>query len=216
MEAVILRATRRERLGTRHTRRLRQQGQTPAIIYGHHEDPEAVSLEEHDVELAMQHHTRLIEVSLDGKKAPLLIKAVQYDHLGTTPIHLDLMRVDMDERVRVAVDVELRGDPQGVHEGGVLHQLLNSVEVECLVTAIPESFRPSVAHLTAGASLQVRDIELPPGVTMLTNLEERVATCSIPTAVAEEEVEVEEAEAEEAEPEVIGRARQEDQAKEGS
>jgi len=217
MQTVTLQAKRRDHLGTKYARRTRQQGMIPAIIYGHGETPEPVTLEEHDLELALHHHSRVIEVELEGQKKPLLIKAIQYDHLGTTPIHVDLVRVAMDERVRVEVEIELRGEPAGIHDGGILHQTLNSIEVECLVTAIPESLRPSVAHLHLGDSLLVKDIEVPAGVVVLHNLEDRVATCSAPTAAAEEE-EVEATEAEEgegtAEPEVISRAKSDEQSNE--
>ena len=217
METVILQAIRRERLGTKYARRTRQQGNIPAIIYGHGETPEPVTLQEHDVELALLHHSRLIDVDLEGRKESLLIKAVQFDHLGTTPIHLDLIRVAMDERVRVEVEIELRGEPAGVHDGGILHQSINSVEVECLVTAIPESLRPSVVHLGLGDSLLVKDIEVPPGVSILHKADDRVAICAAPTAeIEEEEAVVPEGEQAEgaAQPEVIGRAKAEQESAE--
>ena len=210
MESVIIPAKRRKVVGSKHSRRLRQQGHLPAIVYGHGEAPETISLQAHDVELALLHHSRLVELDVEGKKEKYLIKAVQYDHLGTTPIHLDLMRVSMDERVTVQVTVELKGTPKGASEGGHLDQLLDSIEVECLVTAIPESFRANVNDLGIGDAIAAGDVELPQGVTLLTDPEEKIVICREPTVAREAEEEEGEPTEGSAEPEVIGREKSED------
>ena len=142
---------------------------------------------------------------LNGSKSSFLIKSVQYDYLGTNPIHLDLMRVNVNERIQVNVEIELRGTAKGTEEGGVVSQILNAVEVECILTNIPESIRASIAHLDINDDLLVKDLELPEGVTAVTDGEEQVAVCRVPTVVEETE-EGEEGEAQ-AMPEVIGRAK---------
>jgi large subunit ribosomal protein L25 len=211
METLILAGTHRTNVGTKYTRRLRAAGKTPVIIYGHGQEPEAIALNTHDVHQALEQHSRLLAVEVEGRKEQYLIKAVQYDYLGTHPIHVDLMRVSMDERVRVQVEIVLRGTPKGAADGGVLTQTLSAVELECLVTAIPESLRVSVAHLGMGDALAVKDIEAPPGVTILADPDTRVAACSAPMAAPEP---VEEAAETTAEPEVIGRAKEEAPAEE--
>lgn len=209
MDTIILTAEAREVGGTRVARALRKTGRLPAIIYGHKETPEAVSLGEHDLEVALTHGARVLELEIGGSKKPYLIKAIQYDHLGAIPIHVDLTRVDLDERVHVTVGIELRGVPKGVHEGGVLEQDLRSLHVECLVTAIPDTLHPFVTHLNVGDSLLVSEIDLPEGVVATTDPNERVAT----VRALQEEVEAEpgeEGEEKTTMPEVIGRARDED------
>ena len=206
MENAVLPATRRTQLGTKYTRRIRQRGQIPAIIYGHKEAAIPIALDAHEVENLLHHHSRVIQVNLDNKSEQFLIKAVQYDHLDTTPIHLDLVRVDMNERVEVEVEVVLRGTPAGAHDGGVLLQPVNRVLVECVVIAIPEEIRHSVVDLGLGGTIHAKDLHLPPGVTLLTDADEMIAVCREPTAAVEEE-EVEAVEGEEGgEPQVIGRA----------
>lgn len=118
METATLKASRRDKIGTKHTRRLREKGLLPAIIYGHGEDPESVSLPAHDVAVELHHGARVLKLALNRKTGQFLIKDIQYDYLGTTPIHLDLMRVDLDETVTVRVGIELKGTPKGVSEGG--------------------------------------------------------------------------------------------------
>jgi len=189
-------------------------GRVPAVIYGHKEPPESLSLALHDVELALAHGARMLQVKLGRRKKQYLIKEVQYDYLDHTPIHLDLARVDLDERVRVRVGIELRGVPKGVSEGGVLDQHLADLEVECLVTEIPDTLRPVVIDLGLEESLLVKDLELPSGVVALADPEERVAT--VKTLLVAPEPEQAEAAAEPTaeteEPQVIGRARKEEEA----
>lgn len=209
-ETITFKAEPRESLGTRASRALRETGRLPAVIYGHNEPVEAVSLEEHDVEGALAHGARTLDVTVGGRTQRCLIKEVQYDHLGIAPIHIDLTRVDVDERVRVAVGIELRGVPKGVSEGGVLDQNLAEVQVECLVSDIPETLRPIVTDLDIGDLLLVKDLPLPDGVVAVTDDEERVATVRA-LAVAEEPEVVEEGEEETAEPTRIGRVRKEEE-----
>ncbi len=210
MEITTLKSLPRDTIGTRAARALRAAGRLPAIIYGHGEAPESVSLLMRDVEEALARGARMLPVEVGGKGHQFLIKAVQYDHLDAAPIHLDLTRVSMDERVKVYVGIELRGVPKGVADGGVLDQHLAGIEVECLVASIPDTLHPLVTDLELGASLLVKDLELPDGVVPLADPEDRVATVR---AVAEE-VEAEEPEGDEKEaavPERIGRIRKDDE-----
>lgn len=207
MEATIIQAKRRTQLGTRVSRREREEGLIPSIIYGHGEEPESVSLPQKEVLSELAHGSRVLEVNIEGQKSQYLIKSVQYDYLGTYPIHLDLMRVDADEKVKVSVGLELRGEPKGLSEGGILEQRLVSIDIECLVTQIPETLHPSVSQLELGESLTVADIEWPPGVVPLIDGDEKVATVRAPAAEVEDE-EVAEGE-EKAQPEVIGKSKEE-------
>lgn len=182
----------------------------PTIIYGHGEAPESASLSTHDVQVALARGARTLRVELGGATTQYLIKEVQYDYLGDVPIHMDLARVSLDERVKVRVGIELRGLAKGISDGGMLDQHMVELAVECLVAEIPGTLHPSVTDLELSASLLVKDLELPPGVVALADPEERVAT----VRVLLEQPEAEEAEGEEgaagAEPERIGRVRKED------
>ncbi len=210
MEMITLKGERRKELGTRATKALRATGMIPVIIYGHGEAPETVSLPLHDVMVALAHGARTLQVKRGQTKNQYLIKDVQYDHLGNTPIHIDLTRVDLDERVKVRVGIELRGVPKGVAEGGVLDQYMADLEVECLVTEIPETLHPLVIELGLGDSLFVKDVELPAGVFALAEPDERVATVRTLAEAPEPEVS-EEAEEKTGQPEVIGRVRKEEE-----
>ncbi len=216
MQIITIKGEPRTAAGTRVARKMRSEGRLPAVIYGHGEPPESIAIHEHEVEVALAHGARMLQVDLHGKVLPYLIKEVQYDHLATTPIHLDLARVDLTERVRVKVGIKLRGTPKGIHDGGVLDQPMAQIEVECLVTEIPDTLHPVVTHLALNESLYVKDLVMPSGVVALANPEDRVATVRLlaeevvaPTVAPVGEVVA-------AEPERIGRVKKEEPTEEGA
>jgi large subunit ribosomal protein L25 len=151
----------------------------------------------------------VIKLRLDGGEEQYLIKSVQYDHLQQTPIHVDLMRVDVTERVQVRVPVELRGRPRGTLEGGTLVSVLTELDVECLLLQIPEHLRAKVDHLGLNEALHVRDIPVPPDVTVLNQPDEIVAIVHPPRGTTAAEVEVAATEGA-AEPEIISKGPKEE------
>ncbi len=217
METNQLKGERRTSVGTRDSRSARAAGRLPAIIYGHGADPEPITLGAHDLDVALRHGARMLDVELAGKTAPYLIKAVQYDHLATTPIHLDLVRVDLDEKVQVQVGIELKGTPVGSQDGGIVDQMMADLAVECIISAIPDTLHPTITHLKVGDSLLVKDIELPPDVVVMSDPEARVATVRLSAAaIDDDEAEAtveDEAEEKTDEPERIGRVRKEEEGK---
>jgi large subunit ribosomal protein L25 len=197
-------AKQREERGSRRARRLREQGLIPGIVYGHGAENMAVTLNEHDVEVALLHGERVLELDVDGKAQNVLIKDVQYDTFGQQVLHVDLTRVDLDERVEVQVPVVLRGTP--ADEEAVLQQTADEVTVECAVRSIPDEIAVRVNEMRGGDVLQMKDLPLPEGVRLLDDPEETVATMTYVSE--EEEVPAEEEVA--AEPEVIGREEAEE------
>lgn len=197
----ILKANKREELGSRKVRRLRAQGLIPAIVYGHGQQPQPVTLNEHDVELAMQRGERLLDIDIEGDRQNVLIKDMQYDIYGHTIMHVDLALVNMDERVEVSVQIVLKGTPVGVTEdGGMLQQIANEAKIECFVRSIPDQIDLAVGELKVGDHLIMSDLPLTDGAKLLEDSNAPIATVRL---MAEEQ----EAPAEEettAEPEIIG------------
>ncbi|NLW85503.1 MAG: 50S ribosomal protein L25 [Planctomycetes bacterium] len=197
-----LKAVAREGRGSRLSRHLRQKGMVPAIIYGHKVEPRAVALGGHDLELAL-HASRLLALDVEGHTENVLIKDVQYDAFGTKLLHVDFARVNLDERVSVTVPIILRGKPTEV--GAVLTQVTNDLEIECLVTSIPDEIRIPVGEMKIGDVIKAKDVPLPQGAALL--VEEDVLICTV--SVVAEEAEAPAAEAGAAEPEVIGEKKEE-------
>jgi large subunit ribosomal protein L25 len=199
-QTVQITATPRSELGSRKNKRLRDKGLVPGVIYGHKEAVVPVTLPKKELVTHLHKGVHVFDLGLDGKSEKVLVKDVQYDHLGIEVLHVDFARVSLDEKVEVTVPLELKGTPKGEAEGGVLQTLISDLEVECLVTDIPENIRVNVADLGVDDVIHVRDLQLPNGVRALQDGEVIVATVKV---VAEEEA----APAPEgsAEPEIIGK-----------
>lgn len=213
MDTATLKAEPRQANGTRAARRLRRDGKIPAIVYGHGEAPEAIAVNAHELSLLIEHGAHLIELQVNGSPHQVLIKDVQFEHLGINPVHVDFVRVSAHERVTVKVPLELKGTPVGTNEGGMLEHELVDIEIECLATEIPDVIRVNVADLRVGQSLHVREVALPDNVTAVTPAETIVCTVRL-KKVAEEAV-VAAAEAAATEPELI-RRREAEEAEEES
>ncbi len=212
MEIATIQGETRKPGGRNVNRRLRQRGLVPAVIYGHGKAPEVAAVSLHDTVAALKKMAHVIQLKIDGRDEQYLVKEVQYDHLNQVPIHVDLMRVDLSERVHVKVPVELKGTPIGVTEGGVLVHVLADLEVECRALEIPETLRARVDHLVLNGALHVREVELPPDVKALHNPEDIVAVVHPPRGTTTAEVAASEAEGVAAEPEVITKGKEETEA----
>jgi large subunit ribosomal protein L25 len=199
-------ATPRNELGSRANKRLRDTGFIPGVIYGHKEAVVPVTLPKKEVVNHLEHGAHVFNVALDGKSETVLVKEVQYDHLGIEVIHVDFARVSLDEKVEVTVPLELKGEPKGEADGGVLQQILAELEIECLVTEIPDAIRHNVSEMALNDVLHIRDLKLPPGVRVLQDEDLIVATVK---EIVEEAAPLAAAEEGAAEPEVIGRKLEE-------
>jgi len=199
-----LKATKREVTGTTACRRLRAQGEIPAIIYGRKEEPVPIQVHKDELDRGLRLHARMFDLKVGRKKNTVLLKEVQYDAMGDEIIHADFVRVAMDEAVTLNVPIELKGAPKVEHS--VLQQTLDHLEIECLPSDIPEAVIVPVGDLEISQNIQVSDIEAPEGVTVLTDPEVIVVTL---TATAAEEATADEEAASVAEgaeePEIIGK-----------
>jgi large subunit ribosomal protein L25 len=154
-----------------------------------------------------------MNIQMGKEHEAMLVKEVQYDHLGKEIIHVDLMRVDVTEMVRVTVPIELKGTAKGTHEGGMVEVHTDHVEVECRVTEIPERILVSIKEMAIGDSLHAKDLQLPEGVKLVSPAELLLATCHV---VAEVKT-TEELEAEmPAAPEVITEVKREEEGAEAA
>src|SRR4030042_6291170 len=143
-EKLVLDAEPREHTGSSYSKAVRKQGRIPVIVYGHKKEPIAASVDAHDFSEGLHHGHRLIDLKIGRKKETVLVKDLQYDHLGKNIVHADLIRVDVSEKVTVSVPLELKGTAKGAHEGGIIEGHTNHLEIECMVTEIPESIVVSI------------------------------------------------------------------------
>lgn len=214
MQIETLKVEPRSTQGTRAVQRLRKSGVVPGIVYGHGQSPEAVQVDRHSLELLLHKNAHVLQLDRGGRTESCLLKDVQWDHLGIAPMHVDFTRIDLSEKVKVKVRVELRGTAKGQSEGGQIVQQLMDMEVECTAASIPDSIRVNIADLALHQLLHVREIAMPEGVRAVTDGEAIVVACR----EAIEHLEVAPAAAAEgsAEPEVIAKGKIEKEGEEAA
>lgn len=201
-ESAQLSAQPRKELGSRANQRLRAAGFVPGVVYGHKEAVVPVTLPKKEVVTHLERGAHVFDLQLDGKSEKVLVKEVQYDHLGLEVLHVDFARVSLDERVEVTVPLELKGTPKGEADGGVLQQIISELEIECLVTEIPAKIVHNITEMEKDSVLHISDLKLPPGVKCTQDEDQIVAMVK---EIEEETPVAEAAETGAAEPEVIGR-----------
>jgi large subunit ribosomal protein L25 len=182
--------------GSRSARRLRRSCAVPGVVYGGGDAPVHFSVDARILRNTLAHSGAILQVSLDGgKESPVLVKDVQRHPVRGEVVHVDLLRVRMDEAIHTTVVVELTGGDEapGVVEGGVLSQETREVNIEALPGDIPDAITHDVSGLEMNATLLLSALTAPRGVTFLDDPEETVvATITPPTLEpVEEEIETE-------------------------
>jgi large subunit ribosomal protein L25 len=181
-ETVTLKAEPRTQRGSRAALKLRKQGLIPAIVYGHKEANVSVSVSADELDRAIRIlHARVLNLQLGGKSETVLVRELQWDHLGKFMLHVDFARVSATDRVKVSVPVELRNTPKATG-GGVLDQPLHALHIECFSTQIPEAIRIDITNLALGAPIHVRELSLPEGVSVIEPPEAVVVQLKLPGA----------------------------------
>jgi large subunit ribosomal protein L25 len=194
----------------------------PAILYGHGAEPQPIAVGGTELLRLLEKihpESTIVELSVDGKPVRALFREIQRHPLKPGIVHVDFQEIHAGETIRIEVPVHLVGTAEGVrNQGGILDQVLRSVEIEVDPTNIPERVELDVTALTIGRSLHVSDLHIP-NVEILTDAELTICTVSAPrveeAAVPAAEGAVAEAAAV-AEPEVIkkGKAEEEEAAEE--
>lgn len=192
----------REGTGKGPARRLRAAGRIPAVCYGRGATPLGISLDPSALDRLLKTSTAgmntLIELQIEGggeyHGKPMLVKELQRNPISGRILHADLYAVNLQEAIQVSVPIHLEGTPEGVKTGGILDQTLREIELECMPQAIPEEVRLDVSELMIGQSLHVRDLLLPEGTTLLSDLDLAVVSVGSPAVAEEPEAEAAEGE----------------------
>jgi large subunit ribosomal protein L25 len=172
------------------------------VLYGGGAEPVGFDADARELRLALASSGAVLDLSVDGEKpTPVVLKEAQRHPVRGETVHVDLLRVRLDQAISAVVPLELTGveDSPGVKQGGVLEQITRELNVEALPTAIPESIVHDVSEMEIGDTIVLSALGVPEGVTLLDDLEETVlATLSPPRLQSEVSEEIE------AETEVVG------------
>lgn len=205
MAEVTLEVTRRETTGKEVAKKLRRDGKVPAVVYGGHRDPVAITVDRKSVSELIQkseHGIRsvfLLKMADSDQQRHAMIKELTINPISRKMTHIDFVRVVMDEMVKVTVPVHIVGTAIGVKEGGLLDFQVRDLHVECLPNAIPDSIDVDVTSLAHHEYIRVKDLKLPEGTTVSDDPErvvvgvthakaDAVVDAVAETAVAEPEV----------------------------
>jgi large subunit ribosomal protein L25 len=213
MEVVEAQPRPAEGRGKNEARRLRRGGRVPAVVYGARKDSVAVSLDPKQVARILHSesgHNTIFDLQVGSERTKAMIVDWQLEPVKGWLLHVDLKRIAMDERIKVKVPIQLKGEAAGVKtQGGVLEQLLREVEIECLPGDIPGHIEVDVTELVFGKVVRVTDLPRSEKVKFLTDANYPVAHV---ISIKEEEVAAPAeagVEAAPAEPEVIKKGKQE-------
>lgn len=199
-DKTMLKALRRNGAGKSVARKMRQAGQTPAVLYGGDEEPVHLGLNTHDADYLFRSisvENTIVNLEVEGEKGSVqtLVREIQTHPWKETLLHVDFLRIQKGVAVDVEIPLQLVGTPEGVRlEGGSVEQIIYEIPIRCIPSKIPEVIEVDVSGLNVGDVIHVSDVEFDKDIEV-TIAQERTI-CSVAAPKAEEEVVEEEAEEE--------------------
>jgi large subunit ribosomal protein L25 len=191
-------AFERSKQGTGASRRLRNSGKTPGIVYGGVNEAQLVELDHNALWHALKKevfHSSILELEVAGKSQQVLLRDVQYHPFKQMVLHVDFQRVDAKKKLHTKVPLHFMNqetNPAVKLSGAVITHVITELEVECLPADLPEFLEIDLAKIEAGQTMHAKDIPLPKGVSLTIAIDAEnpvVASATIPAAVVSEESE---------------------------
>jgi large subunit ribosomal protein L25 len=194
-QTTALAVEHREVAGSRAARRLRRAGNVPGILYGGGEEPVPFQVDARELRHALAHGGAVIELSIGGTGGtPVVVKELTRHPVSGETIHVDMLRVRLDQAISATVVLDLVGaeDAPGVKEGGVLEQVTRELNIEALPGDIPDVIQHDVSGVQIGDTITLEAVAPPRGVSLTDDPETVVATVTPPKLQLEAEEEIEE------------------------
>lgn len=202
-----LTAEKRTKTGKSYARQLRADQKIPAVVYGSGKPALNIEVVTKEAEKALASGGSLISLELDGESKTVIVKDIHKDPVRDHLLHLDFHEIDLTKKLEITVPVRVVGEERRPGDGGVVTTLLWEVRVSCLPTEIPEAIEVDVSKLELDHVISVAELELPPGIEILEEVDEAVVKVDIPAL----EIEEEEEEAEEEELDVKAAEEEEEE-----
>jgi large subunit ribosomal protein L25 len=177
--------------GTGASRRLRNAGQTPAIVYGGTSAPVNIALDHNALYHALKKetfHSSILDLEIDGKVEQVLLRDFQVHAYKQLVLHVDFQRVDASQKIHVKVPLHFINaeiSPAVKLGGGIISHVLSELDISCLPKDLPEFVEVDLSTLDVGHSLHLADLKLPNGVSTVSQENLTVATASVPAGKAE-------------------------------
>ena len=176
--------------GKSKARSLRRDGMVPGVYYFRGEENVDLQIDKKKLYHAMSSGQHVFEVEMNGAKQYVTIKGIQYHPVTDEVLHIDLMQVNMTEKMKFTIPISLEGEAEGVKEGGVLSQILTTIDINCLPTSVPDNILVDISNMELNSNMAVADIvNIPEGVEILSDPESTIATLAPPKEEEEPVVE---------------------------
>jgi large subunit ribosomal protein L25 len=215
MEQLLLKATPRKETGKGPLKSLRNEGKLPGVIYGKDFENTPVFVDYKEFFKIIKKHgeTAIIDLEFQGDNIPVMMKEVQKDTLKRAIVHVDFLKISLTEKIEIKLPVVLRGEAEGVKEGGTLQHQLREITAKVLPRDIPEHIEVDINGLHIGDVVTLGDIEIDDKIEVLDSPDEVIVTVLAP--MKEEELEEELVVDEHVEePEVIAKGKEKEEGEE--
>ena len=163
-------AFERAKQGTGASRRLRNAGKVPGIVYGGEGEPQLIELDHNALWQAIKKeafHSTVLDMELAGKTAKVLLRDLQIHPFKQQILHIDFQRVSAKQKIHMKIPLHYSGEeesPAVKLDKALVNHILNELEVSCLPADLPEAINIDLSKLEKGATLTLKDIALPKGV----------------------------------------------------
>ncbi|MDX2147728.1 MAG: 50S ribosomal protein L25 [Planctomycetota bacterium] len=166
-KAPMLTAKERSKIGTRYNNRLRAKGELPAVVYGRGRDPLSITLDMRQASGFIIKGEKVFRLDFPGSSHAdeaqfVLLKDLQFDYLGSNIVHADFARVSLTDRIKAKVAIHLIGEAKGLKQAGaILMHPNNEIEIECVLTELPDSIEVRIDDLDVDHAITAADVKLP-------------------------------------------------------
>lgn len=191
MEQLRISAKSRERKAKGDNRKLRREGEVPAVVYGGQVEPRNLAINHQELELFLRgarHSNAILNLTVDGSgQEQTIIREIQRHPVSNRMVHIDFQRIDLEKDIQVSVAIHAVGsDPKGVKSGGILEHVTRTIEVLCKPLNIPKRLDADLSNLDLNQSFHVSELVLPEGVVVIDDPDTPLFTILTLRAEAEE------------------------------
>jgi large subunit ribosomal protein L25 len=178
MQVPVLPAERRDNSGTKSMRKLRAAGELPGVLYGKGAENLNLKFKYAAIEKLVHAANHVVELNIAGSKQHALMRGLQRDGFGNELQHVDFLRIDLKEKIKLHVPLRFLGTPKGAAHGGLLEVMRSDVALLCPASNVPTFIEVEVTHLEVTESVRFKDIKLPEGAVLNANPEGIVVKCA--------------------------------------
>ena len=179
----------RKNLGTSAARSIRRNGGVLVNYYYTGEENKNFSIDKKLLQKAIQSGNRVFELDINNETIYAMIKDAQYHPVTEQIMHIDLLRVRRDEKMKISIPLVLEGNSVGVVQGGILTQALSNIDIQCFPTDVPENIVVDITELDLNSSITAGDLKLDEDITLETLPDTTIVACNEPKAESEPTIE---------------------------